>query len=134
MCDTDCAPAGTGTGIVSITLSALKAARLNEAPREGQIFATDLGRLVVLPPSAALTETTASALPVLSHNITSNQKYFTQPSDSPQPLALDWDEENLPKQVVDAGGFDAILCVPSKTPGTVNPPSDYFAFVPGWQT
>ena len=134
MCETDCAPAGTGTGIVSITLSALRAARLNETPRKGQLFATDLGRLVVSPPSAALTETTASAMLILSHNITSNQKYFTQPSDSLQLLALDWDEENLPKQVVDAGGFDAILCVSSDTPGTVNPPSDYSAFVPGWQT
>lgn len=84
---------GTGTGIVSIILSVLQAARLNETPREGQLFATDL----------------ASAMPILSHNITSNQKYFTQPADSPQPLALDWDEEKLPKQVVDAGGFDAIL-------------------------
>jgi len=35
---------GTGTGIVSIVLSALKAALLGETLREGRLFATDLGR------------------------------------------------------------------------------------------
>ena len=45
-------------------------------------------------------------MPILSHNITSNSKYFTQ---SPQPLTLDWDEEYLPDQVIEAGGFDVIL-------------------------
>ena len=34
---------GTGTGIVSIVLSALRAAHLGETPREGRLFATDLG-------------------------------------------------------------------------------------------
>ena len=35
---------GTGIGIVSVVLSAIKATRLAETPRGGQIFATDLGR------------------------------------------------------------------------------------------
>jgi hypothetical protein len=52
-------------------------------------------------------------MPLLSHNITSNARYFTQPPDVPQPLALDWDGERLPEQVVQAGGFGAILYVPS---------------------
>jgi hypothetical protein len=38
---------GTGTGIVSIVLSAFKAIRLGETPREGQLFTTDLGRYFV---------------------------------------------------------------------------------------
>ena len=48
---------GTGTGIVSIVLSALKAARLGETPREGQIFATDLGSYSVPPLDTVLMET-----------------------------------------------------------------------------
>ncbi|KAF9648854.1 hypothetical protein BDM02DRAFT_3235344 [Thelephora ganbajun] len=97
---------GTGTGIVSIILSALKATRLGEAPREGQFFTTDL----------------TSAIPLLSHNINFNAKYFTQPSDIPQPLALNWDDESLPEQVVDTGGFEVILMA-DVTYNTVSFPS-----------
>jgi len=78
----------------------------------------------------------ASAIPLLSHNITSNAKYFTQPADTPEPLALDWDDKGLPEQVTQAGGFDAILCVSSYmwetddlTSGHLTPSS-----LPGWQT
>jgi len=56
-------------------------------------------------------ECIASAIPLLSHNITSNAKYFTQPTDAPEPLALDWDDESLPEQVAQTGGFDVILYV-----------------------
>ena len=106
-------PLGTGTGIISIVLSALRAALLGDAPHEGRFFATDLGRCTVPRLSPYSQKETASAMPILSHNIESNAKHFTQPQDSPQPLALNWDEENLPEQVAEAGGFDVILCVSS---------------------
>ena len=104
---------GTGTGIVSIVLSALRATRLGETPRGGQLFATDLCRYPapLLSGSPHSSRRIASAMPVLSHNVSSNAKYFIHPQDSPQPLVLDWDEENLPERVLEAGGFDIILYV-----------------------
>ena len=63
----------------------------------------------------------ASAMPILSHNIASNAKYFTQPPDTPQPLALDWDEEDLPEQVAEAGRFDVILYISSSASGLDDP-------------
>lgn len=47
MCEAKSVFPGTGTGVVSIVLSALKATRLGETHREGQFFATDLGRSAV---------------------------------------------------------------------------------------
>jgi hypothetical protein len=124
---------GTGTGVVSIVISALRAMRLGETPRKGRLFATDLGSYPALLLSGPLylSVRVASAMPILSHNISSNAKYFTQPPDLPQPLTLDWDEEDLPEQVVEAGGFDIILYV-------FDPPFGYLTeciiFLPGWQT
>ena len=72
------------------------------------------------PPS--LQKRTASAMHILSHNVTSNAKRFTQPpGPSPQPLALDWDVENLPEQVTETGSFDVILYVSSHAGGICNP-------------
>ena len=51
-------------------------------------------------------------MPLLSHNITSNAKHFAQPPDILQPLVLDWDNESLPEQVIQTGGFGVILYVP----------------------
>lgn len=56
-------------------------------------------------------------MPILSHNISRNAKYFIQPLDSPQAVVLDWDEENLPEQVVEVGGFDIILYVSNSSFG-----------------
>lgn len=53
----------------------------------------------------------ASTILILSHNISSNVKYFIQLLDLPQPLVLDWDEETLPEQVIQAKGFDIILYI-----------------------
>ena len=44
MREANCTLSGTGTGIVSVVLSALKSTRFGETPREGRLFATDLGR------------------------------------------------------------------------------------------
>ncbi|KAF9643452.1 hypothetical protein BDM02DRAFT_3123456 [Thelephora ganbajun] len=60
-------------GIVSIVLSALKAIWLGETSHKGRFFAIDL----------------ASVTPLLFRNINSNAEYFTQLSDTLQPLALD---------------------------------------------
>ncbi|RPD52647.1 hypothetical protein L226DRAFT_460788 [Lentinus tigrinus ALCF2SS1-7] len=82
---------GAGTGIISLTLGALRSARTTQ--KDGYILTTDLG----------------SALPLLQHNITTNANLFSTPSSHPTPLELDWDEP-LPEDVrsVD-GGFDAIV-------------------------
>ena len=55
----------------------------------------------------------ASAMPLPSRDVISNAKYFTQPADAFQPLALNLDDECLPEQVVQAGGFDVILYISS---------------------
>ncbi|RDX50268.1 hypothetical protein OH76DRAFT_1349222 [Lentinus brumalis] len=81
---------GAGTGILSLTLGALRCARTTQ--KEGCVLTTDLG----------------SALPLLQHNIATNASLFTGPSSHPRPLELDWDEAP-PEEVRSAGGFDAIV-------------------------
>jgi hypothetical protein len=65
-------------------------------------------------------------MPILSHNITSNAKYFTQSPEPPEPLTLDWDEQNLPEEIIETGSFDLILYVSSHKLGICNP-----SFFPG---
>jgi len=58
-------------------------------------------------------------VPVVSrllHNIAPNAKYFIQPPDLPLPLTLDWDDKNLPEQVVEARGFNIMLYVSFHNP------------------
>ncbi|KAI0700024.1 putative methyltransferase-domain-containing protein [Cerioporus squamosus] len=90
---------GSGTGIVSLTLGALRSART--AQKAGCILTTDLG----------------SALPLLQHNIATNASLFTSPPSYPRALELDWDEA-LPEGVRSAeGGFDAIIMADVTPPG-----------------
>ena len=52
---------------------------------------------------------TGSALPLLTHNVSTNGALFGE-SFRPQPLALDWDEETLPGEVLAVdGGFNVII-------------------------
>ncbi|THH16232.1 hypothetical protein EUX98_g9337 [Antrodiella citrinella] len=51
----------------------------------------------------------ASAMPLLEHNISRNEKLFTFPAIRPQAVVLDWDEP-LPDEVhAVEGGFDVIV-------------------------
>ncbi|KAI0741358.1 putative methyltransferase-domain-containing protein [Daedaleopsis nitida] len=81
---------GSGTGIVSLTLGALRSTRTTD--QEGCILTTDL----------------ESALPLLAHNVSTNDSLFIQ-STRPKPLALDWDDESFSEDICAAGGFDAII-------------------------
>ena len=81
--------------------------------------------------SSRLPRRIASAMPILSHNISCNAKYFVQPSDLPQAVVLDWDEENLPEQTVEAGSFDIILYVSNSSFGYL---TEHTIFQSGWQT
>ncbi|EJF59360.1 hypothetical protein DICSQDRAFT_148570 [Dichomitus squalens LYAD-421 SS1] len=82
---------GAGTGIVSLTLSALRSAQSTDG--DGCILMTDLD----------------SALPLLAHNVSTNGTLF-KGAFRPQSLALDWDEEALPSEVLAIeGGFDIIV-------------------------
>ena len=62
--------AGTGTGIASIVVSALRTARLGESRRDGQIFATDLGGFGMPLLDIVLTEahSICHTHPFLQHN------------------------------------------------------------------
>ena len=90
-------------------LSVLKATRLGETPREDRLSRLTWVGILHYYFTPRLQRRTESVIPLLSHNITSNAKHFIQPPDAPHPLTLDWDDENLPEQIVQAGGFDAIL-------------------------
>ncbi|KAF9018616.1 hypothetical protein BDZ89DRAFT_1044398 [Hymenopellis radicata] len=80
-----------GTGIVSLTIAALRHSLLEGAEDgESRIVTTDLD----------------SAMPLLEHNISSNKHLFPTPSASPQAALLDWNED-LPDLGVAA--FDAIV-------------------------
>ncbi|KAI0630629.1 putative methyltransferase-domain-containing protein [Trametes polyzona] len=83
---------GAGTGIVSLTLGALRSALPHN--KTGCILTTDLG----------------SAMPLLEHNVSANASLYDSTAIRPQPLVLDWDDEQLPERVaaVDTG-FDAIV-------------------------
>ncbi|CDO69672.1 hypothetical protein BN946_scf184851.g60 [Trametes cinnabarina] len=83
---------GAGTGIVSLTLGALRSTTSRGS--DGCILTTDL----------------ESAMPLLEHNVSANKSAFSSSTTQPQPLVLDWDIEELPEEVnaVDSG-FDAIV-------------------------
>ncbi|KAH9921687.1 putative methyltransferase-domain-containing protein [Epithele typhae] len=81
---------GAGTGIVSLTLGALRSARTTDD--EGIVLTTDL----------------ESALPLLTLNVAANDMLFSAGT-RPRPLPLDWDND-LPEDVrAIEGGFDAII-------------------------
>jgi len=46
-------------------------------------------------------------MPLLKQNISTNAKHYT--SAKPQALVLDWDDDELPDEVKDVGGLDAIV-------------------------
>ncbi|OBZ66853.1 hypothetical protein A0H81_13122 [Grifola frondosa] len=83
---------GAGTGIVSLTLGALRSSL--KAYEEGCIITTDLD----------------SAMPLLGDNITTNAALFRTPPSRPQAVTLDWDEVHLPDEVVAVRqGFDLVM-------------------------
>ncbi|KAI9067953.1 hypothetical protein FKP32DRAFT_1643182 [Trametes sanguinea] len=83
---------GAGTGIVSLTLGALRSVSLKD--EAGCILTTDL----------------ESAMPLLEHNVSANATLFNTTSTRPRPLVLDWDAEELPEAVRAVElGFDAIV-------------------------
>lgn len=83
---------GAGTGIVSLVLGALRSAKARS--ESGCILTTDL----------------ASAMPLLEHNIASNDSSFTCSSTRPRAVVLDWDEERFPEEVSDIQhDFDVII-------------------------
>ncbi|KAI0766645.1 putative methyltransferase-domain-containing protein [Trametes elegans] len=83
---------GAGTGIVSLTLGALRS--LYARGKDGYIMTTDL----------------ESAMPLLEHNVSVNSALFTTAATRPRPLVLDWDVEELPACVRGVeSGFDAIV-------------------------
>ena len=77
---------GTGTGIVSIVLSALRAAHLGKAPREGRLFATDLGthptQLLCVTPINV--HSVRDAYPILQH-IFQRKVFHSTPRPAPIP-------------------------------------------------
>ncbi|KAI0369090.1 hypothetical protein BV20DRAFT_946812 [Pilatotrama ljubarskyi] len=83
---------GAGTGIVSLTLGALRSTVSKD--KGGCILTTDL----------------ESAMPLLGQNVSANSTLFTLPSTRPRPLVLDWDSPVLPEDVRTVHtGFDAIV-------------------------
>jgi hypothetical protein len=50
-------------------------------------------------------------MPILTYNITSNSSFLSSPSVL-QAAVLDW-ENDIPSEVKDIGGFDAIMFVSS---------------------
>lgn len=83
---------GAGTGIVAITLGILRS-KLDIHGHLGRIVTTDL----------------SSALPLLQHNISSNNLLLSKAS--PEPAALDWEVERLPDAIMSKfdTGLDAIV-------------------------
>jgi hypothetical protein len=118
---------GTGTGVVSIALAALRGKISQPAdgseesvPQEDHILATDLGELsycVYVLMSNRVNVYTESALPLLHDNISSNHQHAHR--GSPRGVELDWDSQTFPSDMADdveryrTHGLDLILCVGS---------------------
>ncbi len=101
--------AGAGTGIVSLTIAALRHSLLEGAEDgESRIVTTDLGIYCLGRDILILQRMSDSAMPLLEHNISSNKHLYPAPSVSPQTATLDWNED-LPDLGV--AGFDAIVYV-----------------------
>lgn len=87
---------GAGTGIVSLVVGALWSSP-TEPDNESltRILTTDL----------------PSAMPLLSHNITVNSHLFSPAAKArPEAVILDWDESDLPDEVLSLNaGIDVIL-------------------------
>jgi len=84
---------GAGIGIISVVLGVLRFG-LNLRPSEDvqdRILTTDV----------------PSAMPLLECNISTNAHYC--PSTTPKALVLDWDDEELPNEVLDLENLNAIL-------------------------
>ncbi|KAH9857281.1 putative methyltransferase-domain-containing protein [Lenzites betulinus] len=82
---------GAGTGIVSLTLGALRSTLSKD--QDGRILTTDL----------------ESAMPLLEHNVSANETLFSSEPVRPRSLVLDWDAEELPPEVRAVESFDAII-------------------------
>jgi hypothetical protein len=80
----------------------------------GAIITTDLRAFYANPRRILknrLSLYSASAMPLLEHNISSNEHLCT--SARPHPAVLDWDEA-IPKEIENLkAGIDAIVCVVS---------------------
>lgn len=80
----------------------------------GSIITTDLGGLTIsfVGDTYQLNLRTASAMPLLEHNVTQNESLYVTPGTRPHPIVLDWDEEELPAEIQSVpGGFDVIMSV-----------------------
>ena len=134
--EANCAFSGTGMGTVPIVLSVFKAIRPGETPREGRLFATDLGSSPVPPLHTIITNTHSICDPTSLSPHKSQCQIFHPARCAPEPLSLNRDDEGLPEQVIQTGGFGAILYVPSyisrKQPILQAP--EHVLFPPGWQT
>ncbi|TFK71378.1 hypothetical protein BDN72DRAFT_765157 [Pluteus cervinus] len=88
---------GAGTGIVAITLAALRTALVSNKDDSHQV--QDVLYTTDLPP----------AMPLLERNITSNTHLF--PTNPPKAAILDWDNEILPEDTVEtlSGKLDIII-------------------------
>ncbi|KIL65568.1 hypothetical protein M378DRAFT_76761 [Amanita muscaria Koide BX008] len=89
---------GAGTGIVALTIGALRAA---------------LGPADASPESHIITTDLESAMPLLEHNINSNVKLFREDAGArPLAMVLDWDNEEIPEYIQNISGqtgLDAIV-------------------------
>ncbi|KAM6496845.1 putative methyltransferase domain containing protein [Amanita muscaria] len=89
---------GAGTGIVALTIGALRAA---------------LGPADANPESHIITTDLESAMPMLEHNINSNVKLFRENAGArPLAMVLDWDDEEIPEYIQNVSGqtgIDAIV-------------------------
>ncbi|KAK2465683.1 hypothetical protein APHAL10511_002227 [Amanita phalloides] len=86
---------GAGTGIVALTIGALRAALPGaDETSKSCIITTDL----------------ESAMPLLEHNINANAKSFADAK--PEAMVLDWDDVAVPERIQNVSrqkGFDAIV-------------------------
>lgn len=101
---------GTGTGAVSMTLSALRSLT-HGSDAGGTIIATDLGAHVSFHLALWITHKISdSAMPLLQKNISANDMLFRSTSARPQAMVLDWDQPSLPASLVGPSyAFDLIV-------------------------
>ncbi|KIK50771.1 hypothetical protein GYMLUDRAFT_252671 [Collybiopsis luxurians FD-317 M1] len=103
---------GAGTGIVALTIGALRSA-LVPWPSSSTLENSNEKGAMEVDDGCIFTTDLSSAMSLLEENISANSHLFSQPSTRPRPEVLDWDEE-LPEYARELrGGFDVIVYVVS---------------------
>ena len=90
-----------------MVLGVLRSGLLQQEGNQDRILTTDVREFYSFRARSHAQPFSVSAMPLLEQNISANAHYC--PSTAPKALVLDWDDEELPKEVRDLESLDVIV-------------------------